>query len=159
MISQEYNMLDDLEKGYIAGILDGEGCITIKVCNQTPKRMKRFTPELSIASTSKKVIEWLKEKLKITSSIYSWQHKEKRRMYRISIWKQREIRDLLYQLLPLLIIKKEEAYLMIEFILSRTQRKQKKPIKNISSKPLTLREQEIIQELKLLKKPWLKLNI
>lgn len=52
-------VLTEIEKAYIAGILDGEGSIMLTTLhkNQTP------SPVVAIASTDKELLDWLKEKI------------------------------------------------------------------------------------------------
>lgn len=51
--------LTELEKGYIAGIIDGEGSICL-----TTKRIGEFrSPSISVASTTYELVEYLKNKI------------------------------------------------------------------------------------------------
>ena len=85
--------------GYIAGLLDGEGTITIW----------RKQPYCSITNTSKEVMEWLANNL--GGTIYKPKRREKatKDIYLWSLSRTKDIAKLLRILLPYLIIKRREA--------------------------------------------------
>ena len=58
--------LTEIEKSYIAGIVDGEGCIRIsKVDSGAIKRLhNRYTLTIQIQMVDKKVVSWLHQKCK-----------------------------------------------------------------------------------------------
>ena len=59
LYTQIYSSLPDIELGYIAGIIDGEGCITVK-CAGKNNSMRVI---LSIGSCDFELIEWLKNRI------------------------------------------------------------------------------------------------
>ena len=48
-----------LEKAYIAGIIDGEGTITLVRKHQN----ENYSPEVSVANTNIGLLNWIKEKV------------------------------------------------------------------------------------------------
>jgi hypothetical protein len=53
-----YSLVSDIEAAYAAGILDGEGSISL-----TRNHSGRWpSPQVSVASTDRELVEWLKER-------------------------------------------------------------------------------------------------
>lgn len=102
---------------YIAGILDGEGCVTIigrkqKSCTRTYAHLS-----VQIINTEMKLFEFIKLYLPSTIGVDYKSKKEKshfRDCYRMIFTHVRAI-VFLKPLIPYLIIKKEQALLGIEF--------------------------------------------
>lgn len=71
--------LTDIEKGYIAGIIDGEGSICL-----TRNRLNEFrSPSVTVASTTYELIEYLKNKI---GGVVSIKAKEKDNYKQSWIW-------------------------------------------------------------------------
>ncbi|XOB41791.1 MAG: LAGLIDADG family homing endonuclease [Candidatus Nealsonbacteria bacterium] len=96
---------------YLAGIIDGEGCMG-RVCSTSKKRMKEgrkasYSVRCEVSNTSKKLIDWLYENF--GGYKYPIKREENRKLqYR---WKLRrkEMKKIIPQMIPYLIIKKNEA--------------------------------------------------
>ena len=54
------NRLSELDRAYIAGLIDGEGCI--RIGRVGPERIT-FYPSISIGMTNREVIEWLQDRI------------------------------------------------------------------------------------------------
>ncbi len=58
-------MIEDLKRiavnAYAAGILDGEGCISIRHDKRDDRPEHTYTPRITIVNTNKQVINWYKE--------------------------------------------------------------------------------------------------
>jgi hypothetical protein len=109
--------LDELEKAYLAGIVDGEGTVTLMRHrkNQTP------TPNVSVANNNRELLEWIKSKAQ--GMILS---KKKRKphhndSYTWCVRQDRAIR-FLESIRKYLIIKKPQADLIIGEYKSVTHR-------------------------------------
>lgn len=106
----------DTVKYYIAGIIDGEGTITIKrQKNKLAKRGISFIPFISCGQTikGKKVIYLLKKYF--GGSIYSWKQKNNR-LDTIS-WSivGRDVEKCVKKLYPLLLLKKKQAKVVLDY--------------------------------------------
>jgi hypothetical protein len=105
-------VLNDWQWGYIAGILDGEGYFQIWL----HKKDNTYHPKIRVRMTDKKTIY---ELLKITGIgiVNHYQPKgNRRRIYEWSILKWLEIRQLLNNVLSMLITKKKSAELLLDVI-------------------------------------------
>ena len=134
-------------KGYIAGIIDGEGCIYMRKTIEKNQKNFHYTIALTVNNTNYDVIKFLKEKCK---GGYIQIHKSVNPCHKTQ-WKW-EIKNqmasnLLEMIYPFLIIKKKQANLVIKF--QKHKRKYFKKllfhfgyskIRSISSKELKYRD-------------------
>jgi len=126
--------LSQEESAYIAGIVDGEGCLSFR-----KEKNESITPLLSVCNTNEEIIQFLKNK-------FDWGYKgyrDNRREKPKWILEMRGMTKLVPLILCLekyLIIKREQAKLIKEFCESRLNRLGRK-------KPLTSREIEIIDKV------------
>ena len=112
-------MSDKAKYGYLAGIIDGEGCITIGAGKK--ETCINYNALVLVQNTSKKLIDWLQANF--GGQIYlSKKETEKNKeawMWRLT--KQKDIEILLLSILPYLIIKREQAKVLLNFVrLGRT---------------------------------------
>ena len=98
--------LTDIQIGYLAGILDGEGCIY---------QTRRGYGHVIITNTNR---ECLNSIFKLTGIGMIYRLKKQRYgytvAYQLRIYKMADVVELLSILLPVLIIKKEQARKMIK---------------------------------------------
>ena len=103
------------EVAYIAGLLDGEGCIGIYSYKNGCKKAN-----LQICNTYKPVIEWIHNKMACGSiharSKKATGFKSNKQCYNWSVMSQQQILEVLKELEPFLQIKKEKAIEIIGFI-------------------------------------------
>ena len=106
--------MNNTELAYLAGFLDGEGCIHIvSTKGQAGFKNLRYRLRIHITNTDKGVMDWLKQ--------FGFYIRELKKLKKH--WKQcwradlcdTKARLLLEQLLPYLIVKKDETLLAIEF--------------------------------------------
>ena len=108
--SFKFPNLKDTELAYLAGLIDGEGCICIS------RSSKTLRANVSIFNTSPYLIKWLESKFpdeiayKKQSQIMK--HKDS---YRFSWNRIISIKFLLERIYPFLIIKKPHAGVMLDF--------------------------------------------
>jgi len=108
--------LSDTDRGYLAGLIDGEGSITIK-----KSLGKWYAPWIQITNTNIDVMNWLEETLG-TKGIGHIVAKEKPRKpnhkqtYNYNIGSVQGVKQVLEQIVDLLKIKKQQALLVLEFI-------------------------------------------
>ena len=101
---------------YLAGIIDGEGMLTID------SKKSNLSAKISIVTTSNELANWLKEKLKTPLTISkNKKHPEYREKYEFFVHGY-ETKPFLEKILPFLIVKKRNAELLIEFINMRLSR-------------------------------------
>lgn len=101
---------------YLAGIIDGEGCISIsKRFNKDRTAYKNFVIKLIITNTDLKLIEWLVKNFGFSSirRMVSKKYPNSKVCYNCNIQSNYVI-DLLKQVYPYLIIKKAKAELIIK---------------------------------------------
>jgi hypothetical protein len=100
-----------LELAYLAGIVDGEGTITIAARKAASGRIY-FRPSVTISNTSERLADWLRA---WGYSINTATNSSGRPYWRIN-WSGFSVDSLLTRLLPFLVIKRPHADLLLEFI-------------------------------------------
>jgi hypothetical protein len=105
------NKLSTTERGYIAGIIDGEGYFGLLNNHHEYPR-----PCLKIGNTNHNVIIWLKTK--VGGSITGQKRKNGRSVYYELCLSSNFIRSLLPQIQNILIIKKTEAEIINEALIA-----------------------------------------
>jgi|WetSurMetagenome_2_1015567.scaffolds.fasta_scaffold609303_2 hypothetical protein len=131
-------MSDKAKYSYLAGIIDGEGCLTIGAGRKG--NVTNYNSIIMVASTSEKLIKWLQTNF---GGNYYKSSRVSDKWKQAYIWrflKKNEIEKLLLAILPYLIIKREQAILLLEFV--RLPRYQETPEKR----------EELFQKMKLLNK-------
>ena len=133
------------DKCYIAGLIDGEGCITVYyIKNPNSPQGFRLRPQIQIGNTNKLIIYWLKETTGVgVLSIHKQSKAKWKTCYSWYLYVISDIKALLEEILPYLKVKKHQAELLLEFCKLR--------LKNIR-KWYSDREIQIYQELKKLNK-------
>ncbi len=110
MTLQHQQTITEVDKAYIAGLLDGEGNIHISHCGSN----KRGSMYAVVSNTNREVLEWCKERY--TGSIRT-QKKKENTQKTLFQWQttSRKALHLLQDILPYLHIKREQATTAIEF--------------------------------------------
>jgi len=119
--------LSEAEKGYLAGIIDGEGTITISEVRS--RKEHEYRPEIIITNTSDKLINHIINLLKKSGLDYFYvpnkQNKKLKRrkpLREVRITSHARVLAFLQMLLPYLILKRRQADIVINFIRSRIKR-------------------------------------
>lgn len=106
--------LPETERAYLAGIIDGEGCLRFSKFSN--KGHPCFHVSVEIANTSKLLLAWLDERM--PGAAYHTPRKHKNPKWRdCYAWKvagNRKALILLRELLPYLVIKKQQAELLLK---------------------------------------------
>lgn len=106
--------IKNLSLEYIAGLLDGEGCITIEKSKRKGKRNFSFDLRVTIVNKCKKVLELIHQQF--NGSLIPRNHTKPQHSicwtWTITSNKAKEFLNLI---LPFMVIKKEEAKVAIEF--------------------------------------------
>ena len=122
--------MNDIEIGYLAGIIDGEGCVYV---NRRKVHGRRKTPGYSVkvvvSITAYPLVEWFIEHAQLTS-ICETQKKGNRKKQWMCTWNNSKAEWILETILPYLVIKKPQAILGLELLkhLRTTPIKRGKPI-------------------------------
>jgi len=117
---------------YIAGLLDGEGTFTIHWNKGV--RCPSFSPLIMISMTNEEAISLLAEKLRV--SYNTKVRKDRRTNYVMRITTRHEIVMILEALKRWLIVKREHAQIILEFIALKERKEL--PRKEIMSKQAEL---------------------
>jgi len=109
-------MLSDREIGYIAGLIDGEGTICLSKCVWKHRQIAYYRPFVKIANSNLPMLIWVKNKLGVGRIKQDRPQKGNwKAMYTLNL-SANMIRKALPQLIDCLIIKKEQALLITEFL-------------------------------------------
>ena len=93
---------------YLAGIIDGEGYIDLRFVNGT------LMARLEVSNTNEDLIDWLVEHFGGSSYSYAGRSPRHKVAYRW-VLQGKAVRDLLIAVLPYLVVKVEQAEIVIEF--------------------------------------------
>lgn len=118
-------MSDKAKFSYLAGIIDGEGCLTIGAGKKG--NVTNYNSIIMVANTNEKLIKWLQHNF---GGNYYKSGRDVPNQKPAYIWrflKKAEIEKLLLAILPYLIIKREQAIALLEFV--RLPRYQETPEK------------------------------
>ena len=108
------------QKGYLAAFLDGEGGIQItKSLRKNRRRRLSLHPVVYFTNTNYEAIRSIRDWLRAGVVIVQRDKRGYRPTYALHITGIRNITQLLVALQPLLIIKRRQAELMLEFCKSR----------------------------------------
>jgi hypothetical protein len=105
--------LTDLERGYVAGIIDGEGHLGIE------KEKSYLQPFIRIGNTSKELLLYLQNLIGGKIHQLPKRNKNWKDQFRLDIQRPEEIIAILNEILPLFIVKKIHAQLLFKFCESR----------------------------------------
>jgi len=111
--------LSDVDKGYLAGIIDGEGTIRIAKAHYVGNNIERFyyAPSISIANTNINLMYRIKEIVKIGSFIEKVRSKNTYKPKLVyNVCSLMGCKTLLNQLKDFLVIKKKQAEIVLNFI-------------------------------------------
>jgi hypothetical protein len=134
-------------KGYIAGLLDGEGVVSIVSVRRRDGENQHWKPYVGITNTCKDALEFVVKQIggfRFSTNKGVMCSHSKKPVYRIILVKHKDVLEFLEMIMPYLIIKKKQAELVTEFCKSRLT----KP----NHAPYDEREMEIIAEVKRLNK-------
>ena len=118
-------MSDKAKFSYLAGIIDGEGCLTIGAGRKG--NIINYNSVIMIANTDERLIKWLQQNF---GGNYYKASRIDPRWKQAYIWrflKKKDIETLLLAVLPYLIVKREQAITLLEF--ARLPRYQETPEK------------------------------
>ena len=110
--------LTDVELGYLAGMIDGEGCINYyKSKSKSSKIGYTFVARLFITNTNLECLLYLQRLFGFGALRERTKQARRKKSWNLD-FAPRETRVILEAVQPYLIIKKQQAQLMIEFLKS-----------------------------------------
>lgn len=99
------------ELSYLAGIVDGEGTISLTSGTNKPEHGRPF---VQVANTNYKLAEWIKDKVKIKAGFFEYdRHPETQKPSFLFQWRGSNGAELLRLLVPFLVLKREQAELVL----------------------------------------------
>ena len=108
--------MTELEIGYIAGIVDGEGCVYVNRRKATGRRKTiGHSVKVVVTTTSHDLVKWLECHAELTSICYS-EPKGNRKPKWLCTWNNSKAEWLLELILPYLVIKTPQAILGLELL-------------------------------------------
>jgi len=113
--------LSDRDKGYIAGLIDGEGTIAIhKACDRRRKN-PRYYPMIQISNTNRDLLEFCKLKIGAGGVYLANRNRfpNRKPTYVFHVQAMLNVQDFLNQVIEALILKREQAKIVLEFIEKR----------------------------------------
>jgi len=148
-------MITNEQLAWLAGIVDGEGTIT--VWKYQCRKSFTYRPIVAIYNTDLNIIsECAKifDALKVSAHLNSHKVKKRKLCYVIETKKLSSIKIILESILPYLIGKKSRAELTLRFVNSRLAAIQKLRSKGIQSNniPYTEEEGSLVDQLRILTK-------
>lgn len=107
-------MLADTDLAYMAGLLDGEGCIVI---DKTAHRNGRtyYSLRVTFVNTHLPTIQWVSDNFCDHSWVVKEEAKPNRKALYTIIWRSTQAQTLLATLLPFMRTKRQQAEWAIEF--------------------------------------------
>ncbi len=112
-IAKEYN---PLHLAYLAGIIDGEGCIHIGYYFNKSQNRATYHTLIQVTSTDKPLIEWLSNKFGGKAALYTKAQTPKNSRQIPYVWKITgdDLTHLCRLVLPFMISKKDQIKIMIK---------------------------------------------
>lgn len=111
------NKISKIKLAYLAGFIDGEGCLAINKRKHKNKfgEWIGYSAYLDLANVNKEVMEFIKNEFQISSKIYENKQKGNRKTaYRLRLNKT-ESKKIILLIQNLLIVKKNQAKIFLDF--------------------------------------------
>ena len=102
---------------YAAGIIDGEGTITI--CKAIPRKVYHYIPHISVSNTDEKIVMWMQENFGGSIRKIEDNRPNRKNSYQWGIFGVKAGEEFLQKIYKYLIIKKERASLLLYFLSSK----------------------------------------
>ena len=107
------NVLTEPEKAYLAGIIDGEGSISL-VRHKGPRcGLHNLDAVVKVTNTDSVLIGWLREKTGVGSIYHRSRAGSRYRDVYTIVWATTAVRDILEAVLPYLVIKRDRAEIVL----------------------------------------------
>ncbi len=110
----------ETELAYLAGILDGEGCLCIH--HRTNRGRLSHAANISVVNTNARLIRWIQKRFGGGTRLREWNNGKYKDSWTWSLCGGAEITAVLTAILPYLVIKQEQAELILEFCTTHKSR-------------------------------------
>jgi len=114
------NQREDVEIAYIAGLIDGEGCIRMQKQYDRKDWSPKYTPSINFTNTNRESVELISEFFGGTKIFEHYSGDDgfngNKVCYRTQISGKNLVMNILKKLIPYLRIKKREAELIVEYV-------------------------------------------
>jgi hypothetical protein len=141
--------LSETELAYIAGIIDGEGCIGLSRNRTKKQRQKnpKYQSEICVINTNKGLVDWLVR----AGGLVNVRPRNDERWKVAYRWRIKESLhpDFLRAILPYLVIKRKQAELIIQYCETKISHIRQGNKRDMSDEELAKRE-SYYQQMKLL---------
>lgn len=121
VVQEQKLSLNDVNRAYIAGIIDGEGYVGLTRRFRPDRITYEYTPKIHIATTNRQLFDWLR--LKLDDIKYCTDNKPQtatqKVCYNIVFYSAPSVYALLDSVMEYLIIKHEQAGILSEYCASR----------------------------------------
>lgn len=126
-------MSNETKWAYLAGIVDGEGCISYMKNKGRPNQTPRQVVRLTIVQSDKNIVllDWCAEFLEECGIRYSWFEGTYKGHGRnlITVAAQESLHECLTQMIPYLTLKQDRAIEAVRFLNVQMKRRQGKKVK------------------------------
>jgi hypothetical protein len=106
----------EVETAYLAGVVDGEGCIGFHLCsNKFNRRINPiFAPEVTVVNSNRELLEWLQARFggRLNTRKREKEHHKQTWCWRVG---NRQAYEVCRLIAPLLICKRVQAEAIVEF--------------------------------------------
>lgn len=106
---------------YLAGLIDGEGTITITRHTQQNRRTYQYKPFVWVVNTDKKMIEFVVENFVGKGRMRVARRGVRKPIYLWRVMSLDNIKHILEGCLPFLVTKKEHAEILLEYVDARNE--------------------------------------
>ena len=136
--------LTDIEKGYLAGLLDGEGCVGYYT--RLTKGVPYHSASLHICMTDPRPAEWLMEQVGYGKVSFSFKPEGHKPVYSWQLCKQPQIKEVLIAIRPFLLVKGDQ----VDVLLKLWEHEETLPKRQVTTEVIRFRQQ-VADEMKRLK--------
>ena len=127
-------ILTEAEKGYLAGLFDGEGCIGY-YCRYT-KRIPYHSASLHICMTDRRAPEWILNKVGYGHISFCKKSGNRRSVYSWQLCNKPQIQEILRAIRPYLMVKADQ----VDLLFTLWKAEEAFPVRTISSDLVKLRQ-------------------
>lgn len=106
--------MSHVELAYFAGLIDGEGSISLARSHANRTRGRYIYPLLRIANTDKRMIDWISSKIDCGSRSYKSAMNERCKPVHHLCWCSKDAISILRFIYQYLIVKKEQAKIALD---------------------------------------------
>lgn len=113
-------MIKQTDLARLAAFLDGEGCITITFRHRKKRSAVYhiYQPHVVISNSDKRLIDWLEHTFGGWISKLQPKYPNSKLMY---TWHMNNVRELLSKVYPYLVLKREQAKILMDFPLPKSR--------------------------------------